>query len=97
MVVLQVMPGAEVGAGQYVNLFIRGVGNIPVGGSYVDTFEEGPSADVEEPLRDLTEATGTAKVGFGVQLGFQVRLTLIPDRRRHGGPLDYDDEEEDLY
>ncbi len=95
--VLQVMPGAEVSAGRYLNLFLRGVGDLPIGGSYIDSYEEGPAPEVTEPLIDLTEPEGTAKIGFGVQLGFQVRLTLIPDSRRVGGPLDYDDEEEDLY
>jgi len=94
---LQVMPGAELSAGKHLNLYARGVADIPVGGRFIETFTEGPDEAVQEPLQDLVTGEGSPSVGFGIQLGFQVRLTVIPDKRRVGGPLDYDDEEDDPF
>jgi hypothetical protein len=76
-VLLEVLPGAEVDASPVLALALRGLVSVPVISSWVAEEREGATALTEAP-----EPTGDPGVGFGVQVGFVVRIGPVFDVTR---------------
>ena len=91
MVLLQAGPGAEVSAGRYLNLSLRALLDLPLGGSFMDSASRGTLGS----LQDLETPTGNYGPGFLIQGGLQFRLGLL---REPGGEVQslFEQEEEGL-
>lgn len=90
---LQLGAGAELSAGRYLNLFLRGHKNVQLAGTFFDELQQGEVnrlENFEEPLRD-------ARMGWGIQVGFQVRISLLKDPSGQSGPSgSFEEDELDL-
>jgi hypothetical protein len=91
MVLLQAGPGGELSAGRYLNLSLRALLDLPLGGTFVDSASRGTPGS----LQDLETPTGKYGPGFLVQGGLQFRLGLLRDP---GGEVQslFEEEEEGL-
>ena len=69
----QVGPGVELSAGRYLNLFLRGHAEIPIGGVWIDEMQSG----IAGSLQDFDEPVGAYDAGWTVQAGVQVRIGLL--------------------
>ena len=91
---VQAGPGVEASAGRYLNFFVRGHVNAFLSGqdSWLSSRQEGDIA----ALQDFEEPIGASGGSWGIQGGFQIRLSLLPDPddKARLGPLQ--DEEPDF-
>ena len=91
---VQVGPGVEASAGRYLNFFLRGHVNAILSGE--DSWLASRSEGAIEQLEAFEEPLGVTGVSWGIQAGFQIRISLLPDPddRARLGPLQ--DEEPDF-
>ena len=75
MLLFQAGPGGEVSAGRYLNLFVRALFDVPLGGNYFEIHQEGTNGH----LQNLQVPVGNYGPGFMVQGGFQLRIGLLGD------------------
>ena len=75
MLLLQAGPGVEASAGRYLNLFVRGLLDLPLTGTYFDSNQAGTVGN----LQNLQVPVGNYGPGFMIQGGFQLRISLLGD------------------
>ncbi len=86
---LQMGPGVEMSAGSYLNVFLRGHGDILMSGQ--NTFYAESSAGTAGFLQDFDEPLRQFGGGFTIQGGIQVRLSVL---KAADGGKDVPEEEE---
>jgi hypothetical protein len=88
-VMLQLLPGFETSAGNFVNVYARTVLDISVGGSGYVEFQDGAAALSERPV-----PSGEYGIGASIQGGIQLRLGKNRRKSSEIGPqLLYEDED----
>lgn len=92
MVALQAGPGVEITAGKYINIFGRGLLDVPLAGHRSETYQQGGNA-LQMPADTTTFKT--SGLGITVQVGLVGRLSLLkpPDSKR-GDTMRFEEEED---
>jgi len=91
VMLVQVGPGVELTAGPTVNVFLRGLADVPIGGSRSEGIQLGV-ATLAEPVRP--DEFKLSAVGITVQAGITIRIPVIGgvDKSR-GSTMQFEDED----
>ena len=106
LIAAQVGPGVELRTGRYLDIFARGLVDIPIAGNRSESFIEGGST-LQEPAEFTYAASGgsvkaidgykLATMGFTFQIGVVGKLSLIQGGgAKRGSSMRFEEEDDGL-